>query len=345
MVGIFKKNNPLNTFTLLVYGLFLKLGWFLHPQVPRIETTDGFLYRELLLKLQIVGIHIPAIYPIVVYLLLFTQAITFNKLIIDQRLLQKPNYLPGMSYLLISSLFPDWNVLSAPLLINTFLIWVWARMSGLYNNSNPKTTLFNIGMVIGLCTFFYFPSLAFAVLVVFALIVTRPFKIAEWVISFLGIITPWYFLICYLFLTNKLPGYHLPPFVMEYPKWNQSYWTLGAIALILIAFFVGCYYVQANFRRQVVQVRKSWNLLILYLVVALFVPFINATHTFEYWILLAVPVSAFIGGAFLYPQKKWAVLILHWLMVTIVVILSYFPPSSHASLGKNIAPQNIKPRQ
>ena len=39
--------------------------------------------------------------------------------------MQKNNYLPAMSYLLITSLFIDWNILSAPLVINTLLIWVW----------------------------------------------------------------------------------------------------------------------------------------------------------------------------------------------------------------------------
>ena len=80
---------------------------------------------------------------------------------------------------------------------------------------------------------------------------------------------------------------------------------------------------QANLRRQIVQVRKSWSLIMLYLVVAVFVPFINATHTFEYWILAALPLSAYIGCAFLYPAKRWLPLLLHWLMVGLVIVISY----------------------
>ena len=150
MVGIFKANNPFNTFILLVYGLLLKLCWFLHPVIPIPKQTDGSLYRKLLVELSLAGNQFPAIYPLIMYLLLFTQAVTFNKLINDQRLMQRANYLPAMSYLLITSIFPEWNILSAPVLINTLLVWVWARMSNLYSSNNPKTTLFNIGMVIGL---------------------------------------------------------------------------------------------------------------------------------------------------------------------------------------------------
>lgn len=323
MVGTFKANNPFNTFILLVYGLLLKLCWFIHPVIPTAQRTDGFLFRKLLSNLALAGIRFPAIYPLITFLLLYTQAITFNKLINDQRLLQRANYLPAMSYLLITSIFPEWNVLSAPLLINTLLIWVWARMSSLYSSNQPKSSLYNIGIVIGLSTFFYFPSLAFAALMIFALLVTRPFDLGEWIISLLGIITPWYFLISYLYLFNKLQGYHLPGFDVIYPRFNQSYWSLTAVGLILFVFLMGSYFVQANLRRQLVQVRKSWSLVLLYLVVAVFIPFINATHTFEYWILAAVPLSAYIASFFLYSSKKWLTYLLHWSMVGFVIVLCY----------------------
>lgn len=324
MTGIFKANNPYNTFLLLVYGLLLKLPMFLHPKIPLPQQTDGFLFKVLLKQLAPIGINIPAIYPIVTFVLLFTQAITFNKLVSDQRLTQKPNYLTGMSYLLVTSLFPEWNILSAPLVINTLLVWVWARMSGLYSNSKPQAALFNIGMVIGVSTFFYFPSIAFAALIVFGLIVTRPFRLAEWLIALFGIVTPYYFLLAYVFLTDKWKGYHLPGIAVSYPKFNKSGWELAAIIIVLFATVIGLFFIQQNFRRQLVQSRKSWNLVFLYFLVAVFIPFINATHTFQYWILCAVPLSAFVGCAFLYPSKKWFTLSLHWLMVAFVIAFSYF---------------------
>lgn len=324
MTGTFKANNPYNTFLLFIYGLLLKLPSFLQPTVPRSQQIDGFLYKALLKWLQPFGSHLPVIYACIVYGLLYTQAITFNKLVIDQRLMQKPNYLTGMSYLLVTSLFSEWNILSAPLIINTFLIWVWARMSGLYNNPRPKSSLFNIGITIGFCTFFYFPSLAFAALIIFGLVLTRPFKLSEWLIVFLGIITPYYFLLSWVFLTDKWKGYTFPGFAVTNPKFNQTNWAYAAIVIVLITCVIGLFLVQQNFRRQLIQSRKSWNLVFLYLVVAVFIPFVNATHTFEYWILCAVPLSALMAAAFLYPAKTWFPLVLHWLMVTFVIVISYF---------------------
>ncbi len=324
MTGIFKANNPYNTFLLFLYGIFLKLPIFLRPTVPQPQQTDGFLYKALLKWLHPFGNSLPVLYAFIAYGLLYTQAIAFNRLVSEQRLMQRSNYLTGMCFLLVTSLFSEWNVLSAPLIINTLLIWVWAKMSGLHNDPQPKTSLFNIGIAIGLSTFFYFPSLAFAALIIFGLALTRPFKLAEWLIALLGIITPYYFLLAWVFLTDKWKGYKFPGFAITNPKFNQTNWAYAAIIIVLFATIIGLFFIQQNFRRQLIQARKSWNLVYLYLIVAVFVPFINATHTFEYWILCAVPLSAILGAAFLYPAKKWFPLLLHWLMVAFVIVISYF---------------------
>lgn len=325
VTGTFKANNPYNTFLLLVYGLLLKLPMFLHPAIPIPQQTDGFLFKALLTQLTVtIGNAVPVIYPIISFLLLYTQAVTFNKLANDEKLMQKPNYLTAMAYLLITSLFKEWNILSAPLIVNTLLIWVWANMSGMYNTKTAKSTLFNIGIAIGVATFFYFPSIAFSILIIAGLTVTRPFKLAEWLLALLGIITPYYFLLAYVFFTDKWKGYNLPGFSIGLPKFYESSWALAAIIIVLSTTLIGLFYIQQNFRRQLVQSRKSWNLVFLYFLVAVFIPFINATHTFQYWILCAVPLSAFVGSAFLYPQKKWFPLLLHWLMVAFVVAFSYF---------------------
>lgn len=322
MTGTFKANNPYNTFLLLIYGLLLKLPMFLHPTIPVAQQTDGFLFKTLIDELSVLGM--PSIYPIISFILLFTQAITFNKLANDHRLMQKPNYLTGMAYLLITSLFSEWNILSAALIVNTMLIWVWANMSGLYNNKSAKSTLFNIGIGIGISTFFYFPSIAFAILIIVGLILTRPFKLSEWIVALLGIVTPYYFILAYVFLTDNWKGYKWPIFLVSLPNFYQSHYKLAAVILILFVAIVGLVFIKQNFRRQLVQTRKSWNLVFLYFLVAVFIPFINTTHNFQYWILCAVPLSAFIASAFLYPAKKWFPLFMHWLMVAFVLAFSYF---------------------
>jgi len=87
---------------------------------------------------------------------------------------------------------------------------------------------------------------------------------------------------------------------------------------------LGLFFIQSNMRRQIVQVRKSWQLVYLYLVVAALVPFLNGTNSFSSWILAAVPASLIVASAFFYPDKKWFPLVIHWGMVAISVAIAYF---------------------
>ncbi|MEO6328720.1 MAG: DUF6427 family protein [Ginsengibacter sp.] len=323
MVGTFKANNPVNTFLLFIYGLLLKFSFFSHLPVPSAGKTDGFLYRELLLILQSVSNGSPFVYSLITYLLLFTQAVSFNKILNDQRLIQRPTYLPAMSYLLVTSVFPEWNILSSTLIVNTLLILVWLKIKGLHNSLHAKATMFNIGMGVGISSLFYFPSLGFTLLVVFALILTRPFNPAEWLVTLAGIITPFYYLFVWLFLSDNLKFYKFPVFVIGHPI-IKNYWQTGVIIILVILFLTGAYFVQVNYRKQVAQIRKSWSLISIYLLLAVLIPFINDTRSFQYWILAVVPLTAFFACAFLYPSKKWFPAILHWLLVGFVIAVSYY---------------------
>lgn len=324
MIGTFKANNPYNTFLLLIYGLLIKLPVLLHPVVPVAQPNDGFLFKLLLQQLAGFGHTVPRVYAVISFFLLFLQALLFNNFANSQRLMQKPNYLAAMAYLLLTSLFPEWNMLSAPMVVNTFLIWVWASMGSLYNEKNPKSMLFNIGLALGLATFFNFPSIVFLLLIIVGLFVTRPFRFSEWLIPLLGMMTPYYFLLAYIFLTDQWQGYQWPQFLFSLPHLSLSRWSSAALAMLFIGAVTGLYFIQQNFRRQLVQTRKNWNLVFLYFLVALFVPFVNAADSFQYWILAAVPLSVFLACAFLYPTKKWFPQLLHWAMVAFIIAFSYF---------------------
>ncbi|HET7119299.1 MAG TPA: DUF6427 family protein [Hanamia sp.] len=325
MTGIFRTNNPLNTFLLFVYGILLKFGWLSHSQVPQVQKSNGFLFNDILKAVKPFLDSFPSGYFIITYLLLFTQAISFNRLIVNRRLMQKPNYLPAMTYLLITSFFIEWNQLSAPLILNSILIWIWSKMSSLNNNNqHPKSTLYNIGIAIGICSFLYLPSFAFILLVILSLIITRPPKAAEWFINIVGVLTPWYFLAAFLFLNNNLYSFHLTGFGFSYPVYHTIKPELLSISVIIILTIIGGFFVQNISSKQVLQVRKSWQLMFLYLIIAFAVPFINNVIETTYWLLVAVPISAYIACAFYFPRIKWIPAILHWGVVGLVLYMEYF---------------------
>ncbi|RNI37285.1 hypothetical protein EFY79_07750 [Hanamia caeni] len=324
MTGIFRTNNPLNTFLLFVYGILLKFAWLSHPQIPVVDQSGGFLFNDLIHSVKPYFDQFPKSYFLVAYLLLFSQAITLNQVIISRRMMQKPDFLPAMSYLLITSFFPEWNILSAPLIVNSFLIWVWSKMSNLNSSQHPKGTLFNVGLAIGIASFFYLPSFAFVVFVISSLVITRPPKVAEWLITFIGVLTPWYFLFAWLFLTNKLYSFKFYGFGISEKSYNLFYTEWVGIGLIVIMILAGAFYVQSFMNKQILQVRKNWGQMSLYLAICIGIPFIIYNHNISYWLLALVPASAFIGCAFYYPRRRWIPMAMQWLMVAFAIYIQYF---------------------
>ncbi len=321
MIRFFSGNNPLNVVILFFIGLLIKLPYFITPVIPQANVTDGFLYIELLKALQTSGAALPIIYPIISFLLLFTQAITFNGLVNDQKLFSSPNYLLALSYLVVTSVVPEWNVLSPALIINTILVWAWPRMVGLYNHPKPKTVLFNIGFGFGICSFFYFPSAYLLLLLIVALLLFRPFYLTEWVVAILGILTPFYFLLVYLFVWDRwhMVEAVIPAQYLRLPDvlFDWQFWV--TFSLVVFPLVIGLLMSSRYSSRLLVQIRKSWNFMIFYLIIALFIPFINSFQGLTHWILAVVPISLFQAAFYFYPKKKRFPELIFWLSLIWIV--------------------------
>jgi hypothetical protein len=324
VTGIFKANNPSNNFLLFLYGIVLKLILFPNFRLPLLQTSDGPLYTLVIIWMKGSFSGFPFIFNLIAFVLIYLQAVGLNSIANNHRMMQKPNFLTGMSYLLVTSMFGQWLALSSALIINTMLIWIWSTLCSLQKSDSPKATIFNIGLVLGVTSFVYYPVILFVILFIAGLAITRPVRITEWLIGLIGITTPFYFFCAWLFLSGQWSVFHLPHLLFVKPMLIQSKWTLVAIAFLTAGILIGFYFVQSNFRKLLVQTRKNWHLMYIYMLVAFAVPFVNSAGQFTNWVLMAVPCSLIVGAAFFYPEKKWFPTVFHWLLVAICVAAAYF---------------------
>jgi hypothetical protein len=327
LVGIFKQKNPANIVLLLVFGVLIKLPMFTQPHITERGTGDGILFRALLDYLHRQQQFGPVIYPVLAFFLLFIQAIILSRFIAQHRMMNRPTYLPGMAYMLITSLFQEWNYFTAPLLVNTFLLFVLSALFHIYNQAESRGTIFNIGLALGLASFFYFPAITFIFWILLALMVMRPFRLNEWVLCLLGVTAPFYFYAVYLFITGGLNWNNLlPPLSIHLPSLEQSAWMAGSVFLLTVPFLIGSYYVQDNLRKMLIQVRKGWSLVLLYLLVAILVPFVNNSDSFANWVMAAVPFAAFHGCTYLYSGFRIVPVLFFWITVAFVIGFQYWGP-------------------
>lgn len=321
MIAIFRQKSPANIAVLFILGLVLKLPLFIYPKAIYASEIDGRLYHWLVSMLPAAN---AALYSVIAFALLYIQALMINYLVNEYRMISKATYLPAMAYMLLTSLLPEWNYLSSPMLANTFIIWMFIYLFRLYNSDKARAQVFNIGLIAGITSYIYFPSAAFIVCILLGLMILKPFRLNEILLFILGILTPYYFHVAWLFLFGKLNFANFFPHVsITVPRIDNSIWVAGSILLLTIPFLIGGYFVQSNLRRMLIQVRKNWSILLLYLLLAFFVPFINSDQSFHTWILVTVPFAAFHACAYFYPVKRVLPLILFFITIGYILYQQY----------------------
>lgn len=324
---MFRQKSPGNIVVLLFFGLFLKLPLFLWPKQIAATQNDEDFYHWLLGWLNGFGAGSALACSFFAFALLYVQALMVNYLVAEYRLMPKPTYLPAMAYLLLTSLLPEWSYLSSPLVATTFIIWAFVKLFRLYNTVNARGPIFNIGLLLGISAYFYFPSACFLICVLVGLVVLKPFRLHEVILFLVGCLTPFYFMGTLLFLSDqlKLAGF-FPHVSLQVPVVKSTIPLAVSILMMALPFLIGGFFIQSHLHKMLIQVRKAWSILLFYLLLAFFIPFVNSNSSFHNWILLTVPFACFHASTYFYPARKWMPNVLFFLTVGFIFYLQYGTP-------------------
>ena len=324
MIALFRQKSPANIFLLLIFGLLIKMPLFLYPQVVKPAAEDGKLYLAIINFLSGGNSDTGFGAGAISFFLLSGQAVLINYVVNEQRMTNRQTFLPAMAYLLVTSLFPEWNYLSAPLMASVLILWAFIKLFTLYNAAAANSIIFNIGLILGISSFIYFPSVAFVLCLFLGLMILRPFRINELVLLVMGILTPYYFYAVYLFLNDKLVWSNIfPVLAFKTPEIETTIWMAVAVVLLGIPFLMGGYYIQSHLRKMLIQARKNWSIFLLFLLLGLFVPFISNVTSLHNWVLVAAPFAAFHSCAYLYPQRKIISSFLFFLTLAFILFQQY----------------------
>ena len=328
MIGLLKQKTPVNILFVFILGILLKIPIFKSSVAIHADEKSAIFYKAIVSFLNSFGSNSAGIITVLTYLIIFTQAMQLNKLINDQRMMQRMTFLPATSYMIVTSLIPEWNFFSPALLVNSLILVVFSNLFKLYNQSHVKGNIFNIGLAIGLSSFLFFPSVILVLWLLFGLMIMRTVRINEWLICLLGVTAPFYLYAAYLFFIDTAGLQKLFTSIqISITVPGKSLWLAFSSILLVIPFLIGGYLVQDNLRKMLIQVRKNWSLLLIYLLFALFIPFINNdTSGYENWILVAVPFAAFHGCAYLFSRQRWLPVVIFWFSLIFILVFQYAGP-------------------
>jgi hypothetical protein len=283
-----------------------------------VDQSDGVISILLFHYLKNIS---PTFLFIAYQLIILLQAIRLNMVLTDFRMFQSTNYVTAMTYILFTGMISQWCSISAELISNFLVLWIFILLSRLYNNQSPRTLLFNIGMLVSLTIIAYHPTAILIMVVLFALAVVRPFRPAEWILLLMGVLLPYYFLTAYLFLTDQLRtiNQYIPFFQLHFPFPHPDIWLLTSLGYLFLALVVGMFFWQKFNNRMVIQIRKNWSIMLVLLLILLIAPFIFVGAGMDTAILCLIPLSAFAANAFGYPKRLIIPNILFWLAIVIIV--------------------------
>jgi hypothetical protein len=170
----------------------------------------------------------------------------------------------------------------------------------------------------------YSPALTCVVLLIMALLITRPLRVTEWLVALLGLITPYYFLFVILFLNDQWRlSTIVPAETFRLPGLPANMWITAALVLLFLPFVSGSYFVQKNLGKLPINVRKAWSLLVVLLVIAVVVILIHPSDRYMHWMLAVIPLSTFHAATYYFSESKWVTLLLHWLTFGFAIAVSY----------------------
>ena len=321
MVFLFRDRSVVN----ILLVLLLSVGVHLHISEQALPTViiagqQNGLFSYFLAQ-YIYNLPI-AIQVILFHALLVTQALRLNMVMQDLRMFSSVNYVPAMTYILLSGLLMESNAVTETLVSNSLTLWIFIKLSRLYNNPEPKTLLFNIGIIAGISILLFHPTAILIVVVLFALAVVRPFRIAEWLVLMLGVLLPYYFLVVLLYLNNQfaLLSAYLPKISFGSPLHSLDKLYLINLGFVLFATLVGLYQLQLHVGRLVIQIRKNWGVMMVLLFTLILSPFLFSSLGTQVLLMGLVPLSATIANGYSNPKKLILPNLLFWTALGLIII-------------------------
>jgi len=318
VVFLFRDRSDINLLFIVLLSVALHFHVWIHPPLVIANESDGLLAYFLLHFIKPLP---PLVLIILFQAIILSQAIRLNVLLSQLKMFQQISYLPAFTYIILTALFPYWDVISSGLVANSLIIWILVKLLRLYDQKQPQTIEFNIGLIVGGSILLYEPIAILIPVVLFALTIIRPFKLTEWLVLLMGITLPFYFIFAYVFLTNQAPEFRhfLPKLDWKNPLVRPELNVILALIVIGVQLIAGIFFWQQQQTRFIIQVRKYWGVLLLMLLLTLFQPVIFSVQALYASAVVLTPLSCFISFGFATPRRLLVPNLLFWMAIAVIV--------------------------
>ncbi len=260
-------------------------------------------------------------------LLLLVQGTMMNAMNLRHRIGESLNLFPGVFYILVASLLPEFLHLSPLLLANTFFLIAMADLFSVYNQPRSAGYIFNIGLWIGLASLFHFSYIILILWAFIGLNILRAYDIRERMMVLAGALVPYTLTALVFYLNDAFPAFldgqiYRNIAFLDFRERPFSWTLLSELILFAVPFLLVLFSYGTFMSKRVIQEQKRINILYW----ALF--FGGLTITFqaglglEQLLILAPPLGFLLSITFVRLKPNWAEFY-HFVLLLVALFLQF----------------------
>ena len=304
MIGIFKHNNPL---ALLLLGLPALLpvitpDTMVNAAVPAGTTA---IFKALSAYLSFLDRSNGMFGKISYTALLLAEALIFNKIITDHKLMERAGLIPAMSFLLLNALLPFHTTLIF-LVLNGMVLLVFKLFITMYKESNANNKMLLTGFIVGCMASMNTGFLILFCWAAIGIMIMRPASIREWLLATTGFILPFYFIFSGMYLLDKLNvSMVFPAASMDFtlPSLSPLAWTKTSLFLLLP--WIGMFSYNIQIGKMMIQARKAYLIMLILIMATLVICLFSIKDISTILTLMLVPSALLFSPLFLAFKKNF----------------------------------------
>lgn len=322
LIGKFKSNNPLLNIILLLLAVIFWIDSFIYFKDVELSSNYQaplytFIYR------------IFSSYPfgnvLLSFFFMLLQAFMFNRVITNKNLVDRNSYLPALVFIVLMSssfnlvgLHPFW-------FSNFFLIIALDKIFDDFDEQDTYKEIFNVGLLIGVASLFYYPVLGLFLLIWISLVIYYLVNLKSLLASLLGLQLPYLFVATYYFWFDRLG--------VEFREWwsffqslfdnplllNTFQWitfsVTGITTLIALVVVYG-----SGLRDKPVRLRKRYRVLLFFFLISLVLMLIYFEHLYVNRGIAGLPLAGILAVFFQENKKNfWSEFLFTALLLLVLV--------------------------
>jgi hypothetical protein len=248
--------------------------------------------------------------PGILFVMLMLSVMAFLMVNLNTSLvfINERTFLPALIYILLSALFPQYQLLNPAVIAAIFLMLSIRKIMEAYRIPGTAYNFFDASILISIGSLFYASLIWFWILVIIGIAILRTGNLKEITLSVIGLLTPYFltFGIYYVFGKDLRDLWSLIVYNLIGKAGSYVFTPLIVIAIIFtgLTTLVSIVYLLSLMNTKKIKARKTFSLLLWSFFIALAVFAFTKPVSVEIIWIIGIPVSYLLTHYFIFIKKR-----------------------------------------